>query len=396
MNEPEQQPFPLETFYAGVPDLLDFHQIADPTQYTDVPNNWWIALTDVCGSTKAIEAGRYRDVNAVGVASIIGMLNAMRDVELPYVFGGDGATMLVPGSRRVAAEQALRGVKSLAQEAFDLELRCGLVPVASLREAGHFARVAAFRSSPHLRLAMLSGSAFPEAERWVKSPTTRDQFEVKAEGSQSLDFEGFECRWRPIPAVRGSMVSLLILAQGKTEVERADIYACVLGDLEVMIETTQSHPLKGKHMRFKGMFDDFSVEARIRGGAARGGSVQVALAEAKKRTLIARALGMLRKSAGGYDPQRYKNELIENTDFRKFDEMLRMVVDLTAEEYRLILTYLETKRSEGKICFGTHQSSSALMTCLVRSFAGAHVHFVDGADGGYALAAKQLKAQLNG
>jgi hypothetical protein len=35
------------------------------------------------------------------------------------------------------------------------------------------------------------------------------------------------------------------------------------------------------------------------------------------------------------------------------------------------------------------------MTCLVFSLEESrHVHFVDGADGGYALAALQLKAQL--
>ena len=37
---------------------------------------------------------------------------------------------------------------------------------------------------------------------------------------------------------------------------------------------------------------------------------------------------------------------------------------------------------------------AALMTCFVRSYQGNHVHFVDGSNGGYALAAKQLKAQL--
>jgi hypothetical protein len=41
-----------------------------------------------------------------------------------------------------------------------------------------------------------------------------------------------------------------------------------------------------------------------------------------------------------------------------------------------------------------HRSPAALVTCLVRSYDGDHVHFVDGSDGGYALAAKQMKAQL--
>ena len=36
-----------------------------------------------------------------------------------------------------------------------------------------------------------------------------------------------------------------------------------------------------------------------------------------------------------------------------------------------------------------------MMTCLVFSLEESrHVHFIDGADGGYALAAVQLKAQL--
>ena len=35
------------------------------------------------------------------------------------------------------------------------------------------------------------------------------------------------------------------------------------------------------------------------------------------------------------------------------------------------------------------------MTCVVPSYKdGTHIHFIDGGDGGYAMAAKQLKAQL--
>ena len=41
-----------------------------------------------------------------------------------------------------------------------------------------------------------------------------------------------------------------------------------------------------------------------------------------------------------------------------------------------------------------HKSREALLTCIVFSYNGNHVHFVDGSDGGYAMAARGLKAQL--
>ncbi|MDP7147450.1 MAG: DUF3095 family protein [Nitrospinaceae bacterium] len=39
-------------------------------------------------------------------------------------------------------------------------------------------------------------------------------------------------------------------------------------------------------------------------------------------------------------------------------------------------------------------SDSTLMTCMVFDRKERHLHFVDGASGGYALAAKQLKGQI--
>ncbi len=47
------------------------------------------------------------------------------------------------------------------------------------------------------------------------------------------------------------------------------------------------------------------------------------------------------------------------------------------------------------ICFGIHESPHALMTCLFENLQpGGHNHFIDGGDGGYAIAAKHLKDQL--
>jgi hypothetical protein len=42
-----------------------------------------------------------------------------------------------------------------------------------------------------------------------------------------------------------------------------------------------------------------------------------------------------------------------------------------------------------------HKSREALLTCIVQSYNGNHLHFVDGSDGGYALAARALKQRLS-
>jgi hypothetical protein len=76
----------------------------------------------------------------------------------------------------------------------------------------------------------------------------------------------------------------------------------------------------------------------------------------------------------------------------KFDESLKMVVDVSQAEKVKILNLLQRHFDSGEIFFGYHASPNALLTCFVRG-PHEHVHFVDAADGGYAMAAKMLKAQ---
>jgi len=42
-----------------------------------------------------------------------------------------------------------------------------------------------------------------------------------------------------------------------------------------------------------------------------------------------------------------------------------------------------------------HEADSAMMTCLLFSLEQSkHVHFIDGSNGGFAIAARQLKQQI--
>ena len=88
---------------------------------------------------------------------------------------------------------------------------------------------------------------------------------------------------------------------------------------------------------------------------------------------------------GKFIPAKYTQQVIENFDFRKFDDLLRMVLDCTPQLAAEIES-LKDAASRGVIRYGTHSQDHAMMTCFTPSPANpSHVHFIDGAQGGYAL-----------
>src|SRR5690606_24127769 len=95
---------------------------------------------------------------------------------------------------------------------------------------------------------------------------------------------------------------------------------------------------------------------------------------------------------GGFDPASYRRDLIANADFRKYDDGLRMTLDCSPALADRLESLLTAGRNRGILRFGLHRQDSALMTCFVPSVhVRNHLHFIDGAGGGYAAAAAMLK-----
>ena len=53
-------------FYQNLQGFDDFPSVTDLSLYSSLPDDWCIVLADIKGSTKAIEEGRYKDVNMMG------------------------------------------------------------------------------------------------------------------------------------------------------------------------------------------------------------------------------------------------------------------------------------------------------------------------------------------
>lgn len=365
--------------------------------HADVPRDWWIVVADVAGSTQAIESGAYKKVNTVGVACIAAVANVDRGIDLPFVFGGDGATLAVPESLRERAEHALRGAQRLALERFGLDLRVGLVKVGELQDQGFWVRLAKVRLSPHVMQPALSGRGWEEAERRVKTAGAAGvRVVVEGEGPAEASFEGFECRWQGIPSFNGHKLSLLVAAVSPDAEGNLATYQRVLVKIqEIYGDVAEYHPLRSDQMRLS--FDPrlLGHEWLVRSGRMSwlrraGYFIHMLLQNLAGVILFSRNI-----DTESVRWSRYREELVQNSDFRKFDGMLRMVMDGSDAQSDQLQMHLEAEYRAQRLVYGMHKSREALLTCIVQSYNGNHLHFVDGSDGGYALAARELKRRLS-
>ena len=69
-----------------------------------------------------------------------------------------------------------------------------------------------------------------------------------------------------------------------------------------------------------------------------------------------------------------------------------MTLDCSEAVAAKLRALLEEGAGRGLVRFGLHSQKAAIMTCIVPSYGrDDHLHFLDGADGGYARAALQLR-----
>ena len=378
-----------QLFYKRLAPFTAFGELMDDRHYRQVPDDWMVVLTDIKGSTQAIADNRYKDVNLLGAASIVAVLNRTSDRSIPFVFGGDGATILVHQSELERIAPALQATLRLAREAFRFEMRIGVVPVSELSAQGFQIEVAKFGVSNKASFAMIRGGGVSAAEKIVKSGLNLIEEEFTSIEARESAFEGLSCRWNPVRSRRGEMVSLLILAKGENAKKT---YRDVLERIDSILSSdSQAVSLEKIEpgLRLSNLKREFDIQ-----------TVGQSLARKLKRIMsiaievvTMRVLIMTGWSMGTFSAEKYALEMVEQSNSKKFDDMLRMIRDCSREEYRQIEEFLNAERKAGRLNYGLHASNEAMVTCLVFNLDD-HIHFVDGGDGGYALAAKRLKEQL--
>ncbi len=370
----------------ALPAFARFEDVADPSVYQPLPDDWALAMADVVSSTAAIAEGRYKSVNMAGAAVISAVLNAVGMKHLPFVFGGDGAFIAVPPVAQEAARGALADVGRWVTDEMQLDLRTALVPLAAIRAAGHDVRAARFQASTEVGYAMFAGGG----ASWAEAQMKQGAFAVapSAPGARP-DLTGLSCRWNPVTTRNGHIVSMIVVPglAGYDAAFRAfvDRLLALAGE-----GARQGNPVPDGGPPLKLSMAGVEAEARLAKGW---------LARMKTRvgvTLIAALLIVLHRfdrRLGDFDAREYVKDIELNADFRKFDDGLKMTIDVTGDQLGRIEAMLAGAAAEGLCRYGLHTQTSALMTCIVPTpMTRDHMHFVDGGAGGYAEAAKRLKA----
>ncbi len=380
-----------DPFYASVPVFHSFGSLMEPNLYTPLPEDWMLGVADIVQSTEAIRRNRYKAVNMAGAAVIAAVKNALHGREFPYVFGGDGASFAVPGRCFEPARDALAATAAWARDNLDLTMRVALVPLAKVRTHGLDVRVARFAPSANVTYAMYSGGGLA----WAEAAMKRGEFALApAPAGVRPDLNGLSCRFSPIASARGVILSLLVFP---AEGVRPDIFRNAIEELVRRVESSpgMSMPVPSSD-RMMMHWPPRGADLEVHTLRSTRMPLFMRKAAVVARTLLYYLILRYRIRVGRFVPEIYLQQVVENSDFRKFDGALRMILDCSPEFAAEIETRLSAAAFAGTLHYGLHRQEEALMTCFTPSPADRdHVHFIDGAGGGYAAAAVALKARMS-
>lgn len=387
MDADRQEASPIDAagFYARLPLYDRFSQLSDPAIYTPVPDGWVLGLSDIVRSTSAIQAGRYKEVNTAAASVIAAVANRLGTSDFPFVFGGDGASFALPASLAEGVRDVLAAVAAWVRDAFGFEMRIALVPVSYVRAAGHDVRIARYAASPDVTYAMFAGGGLAFAEHRMKE----GEYAIPPAAPGTLpDLTGLSCQFDEIVPERGVILSVIVLPGAKAELATFHAFVGkVLALTENRLESGRPLPEQGPGLTSP--FNGLAIEAKTRGGRGRSPFVYLRVLVFRLVSFVVFGLGL---PIGRFNPATYRHQLVENTDFRKFDDGLRMTLDCTPDLADRLEALLSEAEKAGMARYGLHRQNAALMTCFVPSPTRSdHIHFVDGAMGGYAMAAEALK-----
>lgn len=375
-----------DDFYSRLPSLNRLEEATD-NSLAALPDDWWLLATDVVGSTLHNAAGRYKNVNMVSAACITACLNALENREIPFFFGGDGALLACPDADGPLLASVLLGMKDLARSAFGFELRVGAYHAGALRSGGQPVRVARLQATPELSQAIFRGVGVLEVDRRLKQG---DKGLAAGRTPTEPNLDGLNCQWNEIPSIHGKILTLQVLP-----VEDSVVFEVLNQVRTICGSEAERHPLNPKTMQLAMRPSKHAASLALTHPRLPAWQRNLlALADALKMAIAEYFIRRRQVVLNGVDWGFYFKSFQRYSDSEKLCGTLSMVVACTREQVREVLGFLDKMETGGLLVYGHHESKTAMLTCMVFDSRFRHYHFVDGAGGGYTLAARELKEKM--
>lgn len=378
-----------DQFYADLPQQeMPLSQLMDTREaFAPVPDDWHVIVTDIKSSTLAVQTGAHDLVNLVATGSMIAALNIAygRGIQIPFFFGGDGATLILPAGILEPVMQALNEHRQNTLRNFDMDLRVGQVPVRDLYAEGYSLQITRARINDLFSIPVVLGGGLRQAERKVKA---EDPALAPSESAENLlDLAGMECRWDHMkpPADHQEVVCLLV--EVRDDQRQPILFRQVLSQIDdIYGPYARRQPVTAQRMRLQPGLSKIKMEMRVRLG-----KFDLAyLFESWLRTLIGKWYYFPFDKQG----KAYLSSLVQLVDTLVIDGRINTVISGTAKQRKQLCEFLDRLEAAGEVWYGLHTSAESVMSCYVRDRRDQHIHFVDGADGGYTQAARVLKRKL--
>lgn len=357
--------------------------------FKDVPESWYIVITDIENSSEAIAQNKHDNVNIAATGSIVTVLNTIKNIdknaEIPYFFGGDGVSFIIPPIFIDLIFDSLKNYQKHVQNQFDLKLRIGKVKVTDIYKREVTLKIAKQQQNKFLIIPVVLGEGLKLAETIIK-----DEYESKSivtDMSNTLNLEGMECRWDEIYPENKKDKVLCLLIESQQEEKQAKVFGQIIEKIDTIFgELEVRRPITILNLKLKPTFKKIKTEMYAKLGKYNPFFLL------QKVAITAIGVYYFKYFPAG---KKYVYRITQLSDTIMIDGSINTVVSGSQEQINTLVAYLKKLEKKQSIYFGYHATYASIMSCYVQDMDKKHIHFVDGTEGGYTSAAKMLKHKLN-
>jgi hypothetical protein len=377
-------------FYKNLPKhnkgLVDL--LAKEQSFNLVPEDWYIFVVDIENSTEAVQNGMHEQVNLAATGSIVTVLNEIKksseEIRIPYFFGGDGTTFIIPSIFQAKMLSLLENYRHHVKSTSSLILRVGGIAVKDIYESNHEIKIAKLALTKHMTIPIVLGTGLKYAEKVIKSSFVDTL--IRESEIESINLIGMQCRWNEVKPKEEENKIVCLLVGSHLNYNQAEIYKDIFEKIDdIFGNYKERNPISTSELKL-----DLSID-KIRGELKMKNS---------NYGIITELINWLGSVFYNFYFKIYseRNEYLRNipllADTIMIDGGINTVFSGTQKKIDKFITYIDEMEREGKITYGMNITHSSIMSCYVEDRRDKHIHFIDGTNGGYTKAALMYKSKI--